>query len=150
MRGIRLHPNYHGYTLDDSRFARLLQLAAEGRLVVQLVAAVDGAPHRWLAPKSRSVDLAPLADVLKKVRDARVVIAGGVSVIDDALLKSLVESSDAHFEVNGRETNASPWQNRVPARRLVFGSGAPLHALSEAASALKTSGPNAANLFPPK
>ena len=96
---------------------------------------------------SRQVGLAPLADVLKKVRDARVVIAGGVSVIDDAALESLVHSSDAHFEVNGRETNESPWQNRVPAPRLVFGSGAPLNAPSEAVSALKTSGPNASNVF---
>jgi uncharacterized protein len=150
MRGIRLHPNYHGYALDDSRFARLLQLAAERSLVVQLVAALDGAPHRWLAPISRQVDLAPLADVLKKVRDIRVVIAGGASVVNDAVLESFVDSSDAYFEVSGRETNASMWQNRAPARRLVFGSGAPLHTLSEAAFALNTSGPNAANLFPAK
>jgi hypothetical protein len=36
MRGIRVHPNYHGYTLSSPPFAELLRAATERRLLVQI------------------------------------------------------------------------------------------------------------------
>jgi len=130
MRGVRLHPNYHGYALDDTRFARLLQLAAEHRLVVQLVAQLSDERHTWLGPKTEHVDLAPLADVLKRVRDVRIFIAGRASEMDETLLEKLVHSSNVYFELDGRETNKTGWQDGVSPRQLVFGSGAPLHSFA--------------------
>ncbi len=36
MVGIRVYPNYHGYALDDPAFAKLLSVAANRNLVLQI------------------------------------------------------------------------------------------------------------------
>jgi hypothetical protein len=63
MPGIRLHPTYHGYALDDPPFARLVNLATERGLFVQLVAQMSNERQRCLTPRVSHVDLAPLGQI---------------------------------------------------------------------------------------
>ena len=41
MPGIRLHPNYHGYGLDESRFLRILQAVTSAGRFLQIAAAME-------------------------------------------------------------------------------------------------------------
>ena len=105
MPGIRLHPNYHGYTLDDPRFARLLELAAARGLIVQLVAWLEDKPRKWLRPQvADRVDLKPLDDAQSpKCRTSQLVVANGVRSVDDAAFRELVPSTSRYRSTSAVE-----------------------------------------------
>jgi predicted TIM-barrel fold metal-dependent hydrolase len=139
MPGIRLHPNYHGYTLDDPRLTRLLELAAGRGLIVQLVAWMDDSPHEWLTPNATHVDLTPLAKFVAKLPSLRVVISGGVRNADDDAVRNLAPSPKFFFDF-ARIADGdllTEFVDRAPAGRIVFGSGAPLHSIESTRSKLQ-------------
>lgn len=122
MKGIRLHPGYHGYALDDPAFAKLLALAAEADVVVQIAMAMeDGRTQNDIARVS-DVDITKLPGV----GDCRVqllnwkprgAIPGGV-YLDTA-------------RIDGTDGIARLLAT-VSAERILFGSHAPF-LISEAA-----------------
>lgn len=63
MKGIRLHPGYHGYTFDDPAFAKLLALATEADLVVQIAMAMEDTRTQNDIARVSDVDISALPDL---------------------------------------------------------------------------------------
>ncbi len=74
MPGIRLHPDFHGYTLEDARFNRLMELATERGLVVQICLGMEDPRTQSPAARPDAAHPGPLGDLLPKMPKARVVL----------------------------------------------------------------------------
>jgi uncharacterized protein len=125
MPGVRLHPNYHGYSLRAPEFERLLRIATERQLVVQLATAMEDKRTQHPLLHLDDVDLAPLVDVIRRVPDAKLVILNHKAT--GAAFTSLVKTPGVYFDVS--RVNATDGVARVmrtlPADRAVFGTHAP-------------------------
>lgn len=136
MPGVRLHPSYHGYALDDPRFVRLVALAAERGLMVQIVAWLKNKPRKWLRPREARVDLMPLVGATAKVPTARIVVANGVRDVDDPKFRELARLRQVSFDM-GELPDADDIDRLIQATardRVYFGSSAPLYPMQQSAN----------------
>ena len=128
MRGIRLHPNYHGYRLNDPLFERIVALATERRLLVQLVVSMED--QRVMHPLMRvsQVDLTPLPDVLAHVANARILLLNAVGALPGGLRQRLLATERVYFDSAGIEgaEGIARFLESAQDSALVFGSYTPL------------------------
>jgi uncharacterized protein len=141
MPGIRLHPNYHGYKLDDPEFARLLRLAAGRRLIVQLALVMED--ERMMHPLLRvePVDTAPLVDLVKQTPGLRLVLLNALGKLRGKPLNDLIAAGEVYVEISMLEGVGSVANllAQVPANRVLFGSHSPLFYFESALLKLKES-----------
>ncbi|MSU61535.1 MAG: twin-arginine translocation signal domain-containing protein [Pedosphaera sp.] len=141
MRGIRLHPNYHGYKLDDPAFARLLKLATERKQIVQLALVMED--ERMMHPLLRvePVDTALLVSVLKQTPGLRLVLVNSLHTLRGDALRTLIAAGDVSVEISMLEGvgGVASLLEQVPASRVIFGSHAPLFYFESAELKLKES-----------
>lgn len=128
MPGIRLHPNYHGYTLADPRFKRLLGLATERGLLVQLAVQLEDFRTHHPLLQVADVDVAPLVDLMSALPKARVLLLNSGKVLESALGARLAAAPGVSFDIARIEAAGSVGRHlrKLPPGRLVFGTHAPL------------------------
>lgn len=125
MPGIRLLPNYHGYTLDDPRFQKLLDLAARAGTLVQIVAALEDTRTQHPLVRAADVDLAPLVEALQSVPEARVQVLNYRPRLP--LIEKLAELDNLSFDtarVDGTN-GVADLVAAVSKERVMLGSHAP-------------------------
>ena len=125
MPGIRLHPNYHGYTLDDPRFRRLLELATAAGRFIQIAVTMEDSRTQSSLVQVADVNLVPLIKLVKEIPAARVQILN--HNLRSPLLQQLGESPGVFFDtarVDGTDGVPKLVQS-VPPGRVLYGSHSP-------------------------
>lgn len=140
MPGIRLHPNYHGYQLDDPRFAALLSAAVNRNLIIQIAVRMEDPRTQHPLAQVSDVDCTPLVAVLSKEPPAKVILLNAISHVRQDLADQLA-AAGAWFDLACLEGVAGIERTlkTLPLEKLLFGSYAPYYVWESARLKLKES-----------
>ena len=131
MPGIRLHPAYHGYRLDDPVFAELLTRAQRRGLIVQLVVRIEDPRMQHPLMCVPDVDTKPLPGLLAARPELRLVLLGALQTLRGEAITQLIRASEVYFEISMLVGvgGISSLLGRVPGDRILFGSHCPFFIL---------------------
>ena len=127
MRGIRLHPNYHGYDLRDPVFTELLKLSAARGLIVQLALCMEDERTQHPLMRVAPVDLTPLAALASMDPKLKLVVLNCYPQLKPEQLTELVPARNVCFDLSMRERVGAVAQliERFALERVLFGSHSP-------------------------
>ncbi|MGE3316283.1 MAG: amidohydrolase family protein [Planctomycetaceae bacterium] len=141
MPGIRLYPNYHGYTLGDGIAAELLSLADERSLIVQIVAKMEDERTQHPLVRVPAVNLKSLVALVKSRPKLRVVVLNGLMPLQSQLVGELAAAGNVSFDIATLEGvgGITNLLKAAPLERILFGSHAPFFVWESAQLKLKES-----------
>jgi len=142
MPGIRLHPNYHGYTLEDPGFAEVLRRATDARMIVQLAAQMEDERTQYPLMRIPRVNLAPLAGIVARTPSLRLVV---LNAGRDPSLKQIAAAGNVSFDIAMVESVGGVAKLAAEVQRVVFGSYFPFYYFQSAALKVREAGFQAAD-----
>jgi predicted TIM-barrel fold metal-dependent hydrolase len=139
MRGIRLHPNYHGYGLDDPACGELLSAAARRGLIVQIALVMEDERTQHPLMRVPPVNPAPLAGIVKALPKLRLMLLNANRTPGAGQLSA---AGTLYFDVAMVEGvgGIARLVSEVPAARVLFGSHAPFFYFASALLKVKEAG----------
>lgn len=139
MPGIRLHPGYHNYTLEDSVVSDVLEEAAKRELVVQVVPWMQDERHHNPLMPVPTPETAPLAELADRFPELTLMVLNGFR--SGGQLGPLVDTDNVLFDFAKLDviTPLDGYLENVPVERIVFGSYSPMFYFESATLKLQES-----------
>lgn len=135
MPGIRLYPRYHGFPLNDPETIRLIRLATERGMLVQIALELEDPRVHHPVIQLPPLDVGSIAQGLKAVPAARVQLLDCTFNFQLPLVQPLLDLGHVTFDFSSFESvgildrllNEKSGGRRTPIapERLLFGSHAP-------------------------
>ncbi len=141
MPGLRLYPNYHGYTLESALFSQLADAAASRGLIFQIALSVEDERMQHPLLRVPNTDPASLPSVLREHSTLKIVLLNWFRAAKPDVLKELAATRRIWFDIAMVEGvgGISNILEHVPADRVLFGSHAPFYYFESAALKLQES-----------
>ncbi len=140
MPGIRLHPNYHGYTLKEGVASELLSMAASRGLLVQIALAVEDERTQYPLMRVPPVDATPLADLAQQIPNLRLVLLNAGRGITRQ--RRLAQAGNVYFDIAMMEGvgGVARLAAETSMSRVLFGSHYPFYYFDSAALKVREAG----------
>jgi predicted TIM-barrel fold metal-dependent hydrolase len=137
MPGIRLYPTYQCFDFLHIDFPRLVNLATERGLIIQIVGDMEDSRVHHPIVLTRDVKFDPLVDIMRKNPHAKIELLNWNKRVSRELQKKFVLETKVMFDIAyiesvgavGKLINGNTWHGQetsVPVERILFGSHAPL------------------------
>jgi len=101
MVGIRLYPNYHGYGLGDPAFTKLLSMAADRKIMVQIALSMEDTRAQFPLMPVPPVDPAPLAGLIPRMPQLNLVLLNAGYWAGDRTpgVRAITKAGNAYFDI---------------------------------------------------
>ena len=132
MKGLRLYPKWHNYTLADPRCRALVNAAAERRMVVSIPVRVEDRRQQGWLVDIPDLEMDEIAGLIRACPQARFIVANGSGIADSVLGRKNSGMPDNYAVDISRlsvefANELGQLLEILGEDRLLFGTGMPFH-----------------------